>query len=511
MPTPSKIDSNTAGLHIAEEYSLKTLPGENGAPGTPTWYAIDVNSYPDFGAEIDTVSRSPISQSRQNSKGTTTDKNANGGFNADMTMNTLTRFLQGFFFADAREKFSTAPLNGARIAIADVDVDSYNAASGMDSFAVGHLVYASGFDDSANNGLSKVTAATATDLTVDSTLVVDAAPNSDAKVEVCGYEFGVGDAALVVSATQIRMTCTDADTLGLTPGEWVFLGGDGALEQFDNNAPGYARIKTVTATYIDFDETTFPATTEAGGAKTIRMFFGTVIRNELDKTLIKRRSYNLERSLGNDGDGTQSQILVGSVANELTLNVNTADKTTIDLAYVAMDDETRTGTDGLKAGTRVADPGEDAINTSQDAYRSRIAIVDPSALNNPAMFAYVREATITINNNVSGLKAIGTVGSFDTNVGNFDTGGSLTAYFNTVEAVRSITANADVEYNIIQAARNEAFIFDIPLLSLGGGKPDVSKDEAITIPLEITGAKNDKGYTAMFCKLPYVPTVGMPS
>ena len=102
------------------------------------------------------------------------------------------------------------------------------------------------------------------------------------------------------------------------------------------------------------------------------------------------------------------------------------------------------------------------------------------------------------------------MGAFDTTAGNFEVGGSITAYFTTVAAVKAVRANADVGLSVISAAKNAGFIFDIPLLGLGGGRLNVEKDAPITVPLEPAGAENENGYTMLYEVFSYLPTVAMP-
>ena len=174
----NKIDSNITGLAFAEETTLKTLPG------TPVWYGLEPNSYSDFGGELSTVARAPIDPSRQNKKGTITDLDASGGFNIDFTKSNLTRLLQGFFFADARELPNTKALNAAAIALTGVTASSktYAAASGLGSFAALQLIYASGFSNATNNGLKTVASSTAGTVVVNETLIDEAAPPAAAKL-----------------------------------------------------------------------------------------------------------------------------------------------------------------------------------------------------------------------------------------------------------------------------------------------------------------------------------------
>lgn len=505
----NKIDSNVTGLAYAVEASLKTLPG------SPVWYELEPNSYSDFGGELSNVARAPINPSRQRKKGKIVDLDASGRFNTDITRSNMTRLLQGFFFADAREKFATQPLNGTAVPITSVDgtLEDYKAAAGLDGAVVGSLIKASGFGESANNGLKTVTTVTATAITVSEDIVDEAAPPSAAKLETVGFQGAAGDLDLTVSASSIVLesTALDFTTLGLTVGEWVFVGGDATGNKFVNNEPGYARISSIAANALGFDDTTFTASTETGTGLEIQLFFGTVIRNEKDPALIKRRSFNIERQLGQDANGTQSEYLEGAISNEFTLNIPQADKLNADLSFVAMDNTQRDGTQGLKAGDRVSARAEDAFNTSSDIYRIKMNVVDPATLNPTALFGYVSEASIAINNNVTPNKAVAVLGAFDATAGDFEVSGSVTAYFSEVAAVKAVRNNSDVALNFIAAQNNTGFVYDIPLLALGGGRLNVEKDAPITIPVDTNAAECEAGYTLLLSSFAHLPDAAMPA
>lgn len=500
-----KVDSNVTGLRFAEEASLKTLPG------SPVWYPLEPNSYSDFGGQLATVARNPINPSRQRKKGVITDLDASGGFNQDLTFNNTSRLLQGFFFAAMREKFTTQSLNSAALAMTAITAaaDDYTAASGLTGLVSGDLVLAEGFGVAANNGLKSVNGtSTGTAISVSDALSDEASPPAAAKLTLVGHEFAAGDLSVVMNGTLAQLTsvAVDMTTLPLIEGEWLYVGGDAAGTQFALNAPGFARIKTITTTYIELDKTTWTPVADAGATKTVRIWYGSVLKNEDDPALITRRTYNVERTLGSDGSGTMSEYLTGAVPNELTLNIPQADKLTIDLSFVACDNEQRNGATGVKAGARPTLVAEDAYNTSSDFARIKLALVSDDTDILP-LFAYATEVKLTVNNNVSPNKAIGVLGAFDTSAGTFEVGGTIEAYFANIEAVAAVRNNSDITLDIILSKDNKGLIVDVPLLSLGDGRLNVEQDQAIKLPLENMAAESPFGHTLLFQSFPYLPSV----
>lgn len=487
MAAVNKIDSDVTSLSYAEELTLGTLPG------TPDWVQLEPNSYNDFGGEITTLERNPINPSRQRQKGVVTDLDASGGFNHDMTQTNFQDILQGFFFADLRPKGEEEPTG------ANATGNIYEVALTA-GFKVGDLVWASGFADSANNGLKNVSAiVTDVSVAVSQTLVTEASPPAGASITVVGVEGAAGDIDVDASGSLPVLTSTALDftTLGLVPGEMFFVGGDLAADAFSNAANnGFARIKTIAANALTLDKTTSTMVTEASTTETVQLFFGRVIKNESTSSLIKRRSYNLERQLGAPDDALpaeiQSEYIVGAVASELALQYNTADKVTADLSFVATDHETRTGAIGVKTGNRPSLVSEDAFNTSSDLSRLKLSVLDPVDSNPTALFAFVTEFAVNVNNNISPNKAISVLGAFDVTAGQFVVSGSLEAYFADVAAINSVRNNSDVtlDFAMVKGTTGSkaGVAVDVPLIALGDGRANIEQNEAVKLPITMEAA-----------------------
>lgn len=627
-----KIDSNVTGLAFAEEVCAKQLPTILEDGHDPTWHELEPNSYDDFGGEITTLARTPIKRNRQRSKGSTVDLDAAGGFNQDFTQNNHNRLMQGFFFANMREKPATYLLNGDQIVITGVTTASdrfESSGNGLENrgFKPGMLVFAEGFTNPANNGLHLVdevedgyvgvttnlvdetpdetatltavgwqlaandasitmssniptlhlaTAAVAADATLtfagnavaDETVTIGAVVYTFKAAAAAPYEVTIGGSAaativnlvatingenaltpdahplveaadgagdtVVITAIIPGTTGNGIDTaetmtagswdgataggtgfsflaLGVVEGEWMYVGGDATINKFVNNQ-GFARIAAggLSDTDIIFDKTTWEAEAEAAAGLTIRVFVGDHLRNEPDPDDIVTRYFQFERALGNDDDGVQSEYILGAVGNELSINVEAANKVTVDLGFMAADSETRTGLEGLKDGDRVAAFAEDFFNSASDIVRMHLGVISETDSSPTSLFGYATEASITINNNVSIIKAIGALGGIDVNVGNFEVGGEVTALFTNVLAIRAIRQNSDVTFDLIAAKQNGGFVFDIPLLALGEGRPEIEANQPVMLPLEQMGAESEFGTTLSYTNFRYLPDAAMP-
>jgi hypothetical protein len=313
---------------------------------------------------------------------------------------------------------------------------------------------------------------------------------------------------------RLSSAAIDCTTFGLIPGEWCFVGGQAGGNRFGDVVPGYARVASADADGINFDKTTFTVGAgDDGTGTTLQLFFGTVIRNEDDPDLIVKYEQLVERTLGRDDDGRQSEYLNKYVYNEMTWNSPLADKVNIDIGGIASSHQTRTGAEGPLSSevdaSIVAALGEDAFNTSSNVYRIRMAIVDPATLNPTPLFSRVTDFSVSIGNNVSVNKAQGTLGGFDTTAGTLDVAFEGTMYFSKVGGITSIRENEDVTFDAIYSKQNAAIILDLPLLANGGGRLQVEMDQPIMVPLESSAAESPFGHTILLNFLPYVPSVGM--
>lgn len=503
MTTANKIDSNSTGLSIAYETQVIGV-----LPGTPIWYPLEPNTYSDFGPTIKTTPRNPITVTRQQKKGTTTDLDAAAGWNQDVTQNNMTRHLQSFFFAALREKPTTQPMNSAAIVLTAVDsILGYEAAAGLGIFVANDLLLASGFGVTANNGLKVVSTASGTAVVTVPASAVEASPPAASGLKKVGVQFPSGDISFALNGNLSRIVSASnaLAQLELIPGEWVYVGSD-TTTHVSATQFGFARVSVVTAGYLELDKTDWTPAVDAGTGKTIQIYNGDLLRTEEDPANQKRFTGTLERSLSNAGTGAQAQYVIGAVANTMALNMPGQNKVTVDLSYMGIDGPYRDGATGIMPGTRLPLVSTDAYNTSSDFSRIKMSIVDPTTSKVSPLFAYVTDLTLNISNNVTSNKALGILGAFDMSAGIFAFTGKATAYFGDVDSLLAVRNNTSVTLDIVLVKNNSGMLFDVPLVTLGGALLAVEADKAITVPLDITGAESVFNHTTVYQNFLYLPS-----
>lgn len=506
MVQRNKIDSNETELSMA----LEVVGSPGTLPVTPVWIGLEPNEYKDFGGQNTLLARRPINSSRQRKKGNIVDLEANGGFNQDFTNENSETLVSGFMYAAARSKSSAAvtEVTGTGYKVADETI-----------FVVGHILLASGFATAANNGVKVVTALVASPNEVSvAGLVAEALPPAGAKIVVIGYQGAAG--VLDVDASGALPTVTSSaanfDAMGLIPGEFIWIGGDGVGTSFTtaaNNGP--KRIKSVTAGTITIDKSDLAMVTELSATETVQVFFGRVIKNE-QADLIVRQTFQLERKMGApDTDQpaqVQAEYVKGAFPDQLEMRIESADKINVDYSFVAMNSDQMTSIQGVKAGTRTVVEEGDMYNTSTDFSRIKLAVIENGVESPLPLFEFMTDMTLTINNNVSLDKAVAVLGGFDATLGLFEVSVEINAYFTKMESVIAIRQNKDVTIDFVCAKDNRGFAVDVPLVALGDGLADVALDEPIKIPLKneaATAAKYDPAFnhTLMWTYFDYLPDV----
>ena len=505
MNLTDNITSNSTGLFACEE----VVPGV--VPANPTWVEKEPNSYASFGSQLKTVQRMPINANRRNKKGTIVGFTAGAGYETDLTATNLRGDMQGFFFADLRTK--------NRLIASAVLADGYTVPAGGAAYVAGTLIAVEGSTLGNNNGFKKAVAGSAAGKVNVNGLT--AVAGQTVFLRRVGVEFAAGDAVIDTSGPLPALTTTayDLTTLGLIPGEIVYLGGDLAGSQFAQSVNrGWCRVKSIAAQRVVFDKTDATFVADNGAGKSIQLFFGEVVRDE-DAALQKMRTYSLMRQLGRpdkDAPGAiQSEIVKRCVANKLSIKIPEENKITCDLDFMGGDVEYHDDTNNdIPNATYTPIVEADAINSTGDMKRASLIVYPPNGDSSAPvpLLGFFSTINLTIDNKIKENKAVTKMGTFVLSPGNFTVSGSLTGYFVTTKALAAVRNNADVSLLLAAWKANKGIAIDIPMITLATKGLDVKMNEPVMIPLDSdasTGRKYDvnMAHTALMVFFDYLPNV----
>ena len=344
-------------------------------------------------------------------------------------------------------------------------------------------------------------------------LTVDIEEQSDIsqlQIRKVGVQGSVGDIQISVDGPVISLTSGDLDftLLDLHIGKAIWIGGDAPNTRFDQGF-GSARIHEIEENRLTLQQVRWAKIqTEAAADKTIQLFFGDYTRNEKDPTLIKRFSHQFEQILGSDQIGLQSRYFTGQAANEMSVDLTSAEGMTASFGFIGLGTEIRDGSQGLKPGVRLSAPKEDPINSADHIRDMFIYVNDDTRLTPKEVIGAIETMELTVNNNATFAKRIGKLGAYAINIGIFAVDMSASAAFTTVESLRAIERASDVGASVFSVFDNQGMLFDIPSITMSG---DIeSGDEYIKIELENAAAESEYGYTMSFTRFNYLPDIANP-
>lgn len=480
--------------NISLAYSIESVFGVLNTSGE--WKLLEPNDITTFGATITTVARSPISKDRQRKKGTVVDLDSAAEFEHDLTKEVFIDFAEGFVFARFTGLANSVIRSGAtqQSLAADDDPPPAGTASGYThsalsaAYPTGQLMFARGFTNAINNGLKQViTGSTTTSTLIATDLLIDETPTlaANATLEVAGFRFGTSEISITVTGTTAVITriagTKDFTTLGLTPGQLIHVGGLLVANQF-SAGKGYARVVSVpSATVINLDKLSSTIATDPGTGDTVDLLYGRFLRNvATDNGSFLERSYQFEAALPNLGAGAtpRYEYSLGNLANTMAIALPLADKATVTFGFVGTDTGVPTATRATNAATPTVVRQSVAFNTSQDILRLRIQKVDETGLT-----TCFKDVTLTLNNNVTPEKCLGTLGAVFMNTGNFEVDLEGQILF-TDEAVASSVRNNDtVTMDTLLKNGDGAICIDLPSLTLGGGDLEFPVNESVLMNL----------------------------
>lgn len=340
------------------------------------WLYWEPNEISDFNASLTKEARNPISQNRGGGKPTITALEAAPGFSHDLTISAIDYFMDDFLFTTwqgaAARKF----------VVSAVDATGFTVDTG-DVLPEGAIVYTRGFDDAANNGRFVVGALSTATLIDVTGLTTDASPAATAQLHHVGHEFVTGDVDIDADG---NLTCTAADftTLGYVVDQWIDVRGFAA-----QTGSTLARIVAIEAQKLTLANSEL--VTEDGTGSTISIYAAQLAKTvPTDDPLF--RVPELTAEVRYNSTVVEYEYGRRLQPNQLTLNLPVEGKSTFDVTYSASDVEAPSTT--RKSGTW-SNPLNNAAISPADASR-RVAV---DKIDETGLSTYVKDVTITINNN----------------------------------------------------------------------------------------------------------------
>lgn len=479
-------DSNRLQLAYVEEVTLGTTPAISGTTvarlARATGESLNFNIANAVSNEIRTDRMVPdlIQSSAQNA----------GDANFELSYPINRSFLDDMIGGGLYNTWTQLPYKNnitsdSELANVGSGTGVYTVDANGTNFKVGHLVRATGFTNAANNngltGTFEVSASGATTVTTsNSASVAETAPPVGATLQTVGFVGASAD--ITATADGLASTATNFVTLGVTVGMWLKVGGSAAGDKFATAALNdWIRVSAVTATAITADNKPAGWTTDAGTGKTIKIWFGDVIKNG-----VTRRSFTIEKGLV---DITQYFQYKGMIVGQMALSLDAQQFVTGSFSYLGM---THASSGTPLSGSPFAASLEDVLSAMANV--GRIAEAGSSILSsNP-----IRQLTLQVQNNLRPQSAIGQVGLVGVGSGRCDVTGSINCYFNDRTQYDKYIAGTSTSINYRMVAPSNT-LNSLPARALICTLPNIEFESgSIPVPQGNTDVMVNLGYRAKY-------------
>jgi hypothetical protein len=357
------------------------------------------------------------------------------------------------------------------------------------AFVAGELYRFTDFGVAGNNGVFKCTTGSATvPVFAGSGITDEAVPPAAARVKCVGFQGASGD--ITATASGLASTALDFTTIpGIAAGKWIKPDSTTAAMGFATAANNdWIWITAVTAHAITCSNLPSGWAVDAGTSKTIKVYFGDQIKN--GTTLIAQ---SIEK--GFLGQTVPTYILQpGCAATQYTMNWTAKQKITGATTYMGMT--------GASQGTVAQDASPDAT-TSLTSYP--VMACGPNvgrvgeAGSTLAAPNFVKSLTLQLDNTITPIEAVHTVGAAGLTAHSFKASGTLETYFGDNSLLTKFFAGTLTSLNVRVVGNSRAVILTLPQITYNAnGSPNAGgMDQDVMLPLGWKASKEETVTNAM--------------
>lgn len=466
-------DSNRTRITYIPQTVIGTTPAVTNAGNIASNYRTARITGETLGFKIDNIQSQELRADRKISDLIQVGARNNGDINFELSFPSARSFLddmfQGSMFGDwveTYERFNTA--SGSPISATTLTTTiTVNSTTGV---LVNTLVQLSGFTNAANNSVFLVGSVTGT--TIVTTGLVNETPPIGARVKVVGFQGASAD--ITATATGLGSTTANFINMGLAVGMWIKIGGGVVGQQFNtavNNT--FCRITAVTATALTLDNRPVGWSVDAGTGKTIRLFWGDYLRDGTTK-----KFYTFEK--GYLAQTSPSYLVYRDMhVGQMSLSLSAGAIITGSFNYLGT---THSASTSPINGTGPAPATSlEVINAVSNVARlteNGLNVGDPN---------FIREFTLTLNNNLREQTGIGTLGLVGIGVGQANITGMIKTYFGDLTLYNKYVAGTATSLTVRMEKTSQAIIVTLPKIEFtDGGAPaqGINQDVMVDLPFQ---------------------------